>query len=534
MSEMKPTQRIYDVMRDIKDGKYKLPSIQRSFVWEQDRIYRLLDSLMSDYPIGSFLVWKPEIHLKIRIKEFIPHFRTGDRPISEVEATQASPYLVLDGQQRLQSLYLAFFGSYDGNHLYFRLDSDLDAFESDLKYRFQFLTSEQVKENSHWVRPTDIVGSKIEDISEFVDEMFPADTEEVKKILKKNLGKFIRVFNMDEKIHLQTVEEDLPYNDVLEVFVRVNSGGMILTKSDLVFSTIVLRSPDMEREFIDTVEELNEGNEFDFNIDFIIKTSFVLFDKGAKYEVEKLRDQSYIDRLQNEFDEFRNSLLSTKEFLKTNCKILSKRFLKSDLALIPIVDFIFQQRHQHLPEGQSTQLRQYLYMSFFMRFYSYGAEGKLDVIHRKISGAGFPLSDISKYMAERTNITYEFSRNMLHDLDLVLNIIEDGVAEIPRKRGWSLEVDHVFSRNFLEGKGIPDELINNIGNLRLINKIRNILKSDKLPDEDIEFWGLEDSEVKRAFLLARDSFSEDAFKAFVSKRESLIFDKVVTFLGFRR
>jgi uncharacterized protein with ParB-like and HNH nuclease domain len=52
MSNIKPTQRIYDIVNDIRDEKYGLPSIQRSFVWKEDRICKLMDSLMSDYPIG--------------------------------------------------------------------------------------------------------------------------------------------------------------------------------------------------------------------------------------------------------------------------------------------------------------------------------------------------------------------------------------------------------------------------------------------------------------------------------------------------
>jgi len=61
---------------------------------------------------------------------------------------------------------------------------------------------------------------------------------------------------MDEKISIQDVKEDLSYNDVLEVFVRVNSGGIVLTKSDLLFSTVILFLPEMENKFIEVVDEL--------------------------------------------------------------------------------------------------------------------------------------------------------------------------------------------------------------------------------------------------------------------------------------
>ena len=137
MGKIKPTQRIFDVIEEIKNDNYRLPSIQRSFVWEQDRICKLVDSLMSDYPIGSFLVWKPPEILKVRTRKFTKDYKTGDRLISEEEPIQSSPHLVLDGQQRLQSLYMGFFGSYDSEYLYFKLNSNPDVEENDLKYHFQ-------------------------------------------------------------------------------------------------------------------------------------------------------------------------------------------------------------------------------------------------------------------------------------------------------------------------------------------------------------------------------------------------------------
>jgi len=343
---------------------------------------------------------------------------------------------------------------------------------------------------------------------------------------------------MNEKISIQDVKEDLPYNDVLEVFVRVNSGGIVLTKSDLLFSTVILHSPEMERKFIEVVDELNGNGEYDFDTDFLIKCSFVLLDKGAKYDIRKLRDGKFIRKFEDNFEKIRKSLLSTVEFLKTDAKILSKRFLKSDLALIPIVDFIYQQTHQQLPEGQAVRLRQYLYMSFFMRFYSYGPDGKLDVIHKKIKEAdliiNFSLDEISKYMEERTGMTYVFSESMLYDLDLTLNIIQGGVFEIPKKRGWSLEQDHIFPRSILEAKVFPEELINNPGNFRYINKTRNILKSNNLPEENTNFYGLDNPTLKDFFMKARDNLTEETFRNFVQKRKELILSKVNEFLGFSK
>jgi len=535
MSRIRSTQRIYDIVKDIKEGRYRLPSIQRSFVWEEERICKLMDSLMNDYPIGSFLIWKPSSEFTIRTRKFVQDYKTGERLVSEEELLESLPYLVLDGQQRLQSLSLAFFGKYNGEHLYFKIDSNPIEEENDLRYHFRFMSVEQARKDSHWVKPYDVINLSIEEISEYVDKHFADDNEDTKKVVKKNLSRFIRIFNMDEKISIQEVKEDLQYNDVLEVFVRVNSGGIVLTKSDLLFSTVILHSPEMEKRFIEVVDELDNNGEYDFNTDFLIKSSFVILDKGAKYDIKKLRDGEYIKKLENNFEKIRKALLSSVEFLKTDAKILSKRFLKSDLALIPIVDFIYQQPHQQLPEGQGIKLRQYLYMSFFMRFYSHGPDGKLDVIHKKINegdpSVKFPIDEISKYMEERRGMTYVFSENMLYDLDLILNIIQGGVYEIPKKRGWSLERDHIFPRSILESKRFPEELINSVGNFRYINKMRNVLKSNDLPDKNMEFYGSDNAMIKDVFMKARVDLTEERFRDFVLKRKKLITSRVNEFLG---
>ncbi|MGH9775163.1 MAG: DUF262 domain-containing protein [Candidatus Acidiferrales bacterium] len=535
MDEIKPNQKLYDVVEAIRDGKLLLPSIQRSFVWAPDRICKLMDSLMSDYPIGSVLLWRPPSSLEIRTKEFAKDFVSGRRQVSLDRLLKPAPYLVLDGQQRLQSLFLSFFGSYDGKHLYFKVDSDPSKEQDGLKYQFEFRKPDSAELESPWLLVREAATVQIPKISSFVNLRFSKFAGDVKERIISNLLKFIQVFKIDDKLAIQNVQQELPYEDVLEVFVRVNSGGMVLTKSDLVFSTIVLHAPEMEKKFIELVDQLNGGGEYDFDTDFIIKSSFIVLGQGAKYDVEKLRDRKYVNALENRFSELERAVVSAKEFLKTSAKLLSKRFLKSDLALIPVIDFLFNQPHQQLPEGQSKRLRQYLYMSFFMKFYSYGPDGKLDVIHRMAKGSEskFPRREIGSYMEERTGIKYDFHLGLAgNDLDLVLNIIEDGVSEIPKLRGWSLEKDHIFPRSVLSAKGIPESLTDRVGNFRLINKTRNIEKSKSIPAEDAEFFGSDDVELKKLYLQARKSLTADTIERFVVRREDLIAEKVKGFLRF--
>jgi len=118
------------------------------------------------------------------------------------------------------------------------------------------------------------------------------------------------------------------------------------------------------------------------------------------------------------------------------------------------------------------------------------------------------------------------------DLDLILNIIQGGVSEIPKKRGWSLEQDHIFPRSILDDKGFPEELIDCVGNFRYINKTRNILKSNNMPDESTDYYGSDDPTLNDFFKEARVNLTEETFSKFVQKRKKLIMDEVNEFLGF--
>ena len=532
MPSLKPTQTIIDAVKDMDAGRYRLPSIQRSFVWEADQVYKLLDSLMRDYPIGAFLLWKPGPELQVRTRRFVRDHVPGQRHISGDEAIETGTYLVLDGQQRLQSLYLTFFGSYDGKRLHFKVDSS-PVPDSDTQFHFQFLSKNEVN-GTTWRRIDELLKLKIEDIGEYVDTDFASLGDETKRLIKRNLAKFIQRFRIDPKLNLQEVEETLPYEDVLEVFVRVNSGGTILTKSDLVFSTVILNSPNMESTFNELVDDLNGNGDYEFDIDFLIKTSFVLFDIGAKYDVAKLKSGDFIKKLDANVEEFKKALFSTVEFLKNDARILSKRFLRSDLALTPIVDYIFRQPHQQIPEGEAGKLRQYLYMSFFLSFYSYGADAKLDVIDKKIvaAGASFPVDDIGQFMSERTKARYDFTDDLLKEAALILNVVQGGVYEIPKKRGWSLEQDHIFPNSVLTQLGVPDQIKDDVGNLRYLAKTRNILKSATLPDASLEFYGSDEPELGVLFTAAVQSLTPESFAAFCAARRRFIFQRVRTFLGF--
>ena len=140
---------IFSVLNQIKSGEVVLPAIQRDFVWSADRVLTLLDSIMRGYPVGIALLWKT--YENIQYRKFTDNFRSGDTQNFSENSQRHKLKIVLDGQQRLQSLYIALYGKLENEALYFDVLSGIDFDElSEDKYIFAFIDVEKVKSlNSH-------------------------------------------------------------------------------------------------------------------------------------------------------------------------------------------------------------------------------------------------------------------------------------------------------------------------------------------------------------------------------------------------
>ena len=152
-----------------RDGGFWLPNIQRPFVWNEDQIKRLFDSIMREYPIGTLLIWRT--NFPIRLRKFIDNYKHSIKLTDfYIPPDTKGKLLILDGQQRLQSLFIGLMGSYEKKELYFDvLSGDLVAPE-DIRYKFKFLNP--TSGNFPWIKFKDIVFSKeqYDEIAELIIE----------------------------------------------------------------------------------------------------------------------------------------------------------------------------------------------------------------------------------------------------------------------------------------------------------------------------------------------------------------------------
>jgi uncharacterized protein with ParB-like and HNH nuclease domain len=294
--------KIVDVVENIHRKRYILPAIQREFVWSTDQVEKLFDSLMQDYPISSFLFWKVEKNKvnNYEFYEFVRDYHERDsrhNPKAHVKVDEELT-AILDGQQRLTSIYIALKGSYVFKMPRRRWDNDLaypkrylylnlisESSEADLKYDFQFLTEPEAEKNDeieYWFKVSEILNLKEPgDVNSFLleSEIFQNYSKEKAAFANNTLFKLHNIIH--EKGTISYYQEKSQVLDkVLNIFIRINSGGTVLSYSDLLLSiaTAQWTTKDAREEIVSFVDSINSiGDGFNFSKDFVLKSCLVMF-----------------------------------------------------------------------------------------------------------------------------------------------------------------------------------------------------------------------------------------------------------------
>jgi Protein of unknown function DUF262 len=239
--------------------------------------------------IGIALLWETSQDLQYR--KFEEAFHAGQIHDFKENRRKKKLKLVLDGQQRLQSLHIALYGSYEGKSLYFDVLSGRESDDlAEEKYDFEFLDKEGF---DHWQKAIQ-AGSVTPQTSENgapkylvkIADLFAAGVKERDTLVKRikqqlalaeddeerltvNIARFDEVLTKSQNIlKLSVIDEDLPGDnpdrkseaDVLEIFVRVNREGTPLSRSDLIFSMLKLNWRESAESLPEFVRQINEGN----------------------------------------------------------------------------------------------------------------------------------------------------------------------------------------------------------------------------------------------------------------------------------
>lgn len=358
---------IAEVMKDISANKYVLPSIQREYVWNTDQIETLFDSLMRDYPIGTFLFWEISkdhvgdydfygfIH-SYHEKKFVHNRKVDFKGSDGVTA-------VLDGQQRLTSIYLGLKGtyayklkylarnnenSYPVRKLYLNLLSSPK--DSDNEYDFRFLSEREVKndQDTYWFEAGKILDMQEDgDVSIFVNDNISYSeqykyTREQSRFAINALSKLYNVINKAGTISYYR-EKTVELDKVLNIFIRVNSGGTKLSYSDLLLSIASAQweNHDAREEITEFVDDVNViGDGFRINKDFVLKAALVLSDfTNIAFKVDNFNKQNMM-KIESSWNDIKKAI--KQSVLLVSSFGYSGETLTSNNALIPIAYYLMK------------------------------------------------------------------------------------------------------------------------------------------------------------------------------------------------
>lgn len=343
-----PIRKIVSYLNDdeAEGGGFWLPNIQRPFVWSEEQIARLFDSIMREYPISTLLVWKTKEAVKHR--KFIDNYRR-DIKLTDfyVPDNTRSKMMVLDGQQRLQSLFIGLRGSYEGREMYFDvLSGGAAAAPEDIRFRFAFKAANP---GWPWVRFKDLVFQNNKLPGEMADALTQNApdplSQDAFRTVSRNVERVRQEFVTDDNITFQELDGiDNPdayrVDDIVEIFIRANSGGTKLGKSDLLFSLLTSSWDEADGEMEALLEDLNQGG-FDFDRDFVLKSCLTILGRGARYEVGKFRDGKTKEEIIAKWDELAEAIKAVRDLLVAKTYIRSDRAMPSYLALIPLIYYRF-------------------------------------------------------------------------------------------------------------------------------------------------------------------------------------------------
>ena len=570
-----PPLSVADSIEKIDYNQYLLPAIQRDFVWSSSQIEMLFDSLMQGYPIGSMLLWRVngKNTKNQRFYGILKKYRERYQIRSEEISTKNIPSfeVVLDGQQRLTALYLGLKGSfaYHGynlgwkdneysvptRYLYLYLKykknekNNLNDSDDDRKFEFSFLKPEEVdnNESNRWFKVGDILGIKGTAQLNACFKKHNIVDDEAQEIISR----LHDIIHLEKLIHYY-LEDSSDFTRALNIFIRINSGGTILSYSDLVMSTTIMgwMNLDAKKEINGLVDELVKEYGYPVNKDFILRTYLVLYNEDIKFRVQNFS----IKNAKNFEEHWHEIKFAIKEvFQLVSDFAYAPNTLTSMNALLPIVYYLYTTNRvngfcQKVGYKEDRALiKRWLHIVLLKQIFGGQSEGVLkairDTIKKEITKDTklFPANAIATRLSKTNKsitVDEEFIEGLLYtskDNRYAFPILALLFPHLDYKnRDFHLDHCHPishFNEKKLKAQGILNEenriyfidmdYSNSVVNLQMLDGNENESKGSK----DLKLWVDENSISLKKHYLPNELNLKD-FPIFVEKRKDLLVEEL--------
>lgn len=556
----KAERTVEELVSKIESGELRLPEMQRRYVWRATRVRDLLDSLYRGYPSGAILVWETDGQVAER-----------DFAVTQAPNALQSGMLLLDGQQRLTSLSAVIRGEpihVRGRKrpidILFNLDHpealtlvtevhedrDVDddigeeAGEDDLQKRLSEMTfvvsTKQLASKPNWVSVTDVFKST--DNAPFLKRAGVTDLDDPRcskygKRLDKLRG--IRQYSY----RLDILEKSMSYEEVTEIFVRVNSLGAKLRSSDLAMAQITAKWSDSLKVFESFRAECAESG-FDLDLGIILKNLIAFATRQSRFKVV---GNLPIQRIRDAWEPSKEGFQFALDFCESNAGIKSPVLLSSPFLLITLAYFGHSNEYQLTPQ-QEKQIRYWLYIANAKGRYSRGssetildqdlatiAEGNgAEGLIKRVQGAFGRLDIQASDLAGRTQRSALFKTMYLAFKHAGAKDWQQGIEISLSHRGKQhrLQFHHIFPKAVLKGHYRQGE-INDMCNLAFIGGKTNRRISKKEPAQYLSKIIEENGErclIDQCMPIDLDLYQVNRYAEFLEARRILVAERLNQFV----
>jgi hypothetical protein len=557
---------VNQLVANIEKGYIQKPEMQREYVWRATRVRDLLDSLYRGYPSGTILLWQTDSDAP-----------TSEFAIATEKNSTTRPLLLLDGQQRLTSLSSVIRGEpifvrerrklrqieilFNLEHpdelvtiteiddapeasVHASGDDEIDDDEEEtLQERlnqFTFIVSTpQLANAANWVNVSEVFKShsdaeflKKAGVNSLDDPLYTKYSDRLKKLRQ------IREYSY----RLDVLESTLSYEEVTEIFIRVNSLGVKLRSSDLALAQITAKWRNSLVLFQEFQSEVHEQRGLYFDLGFFVKSLVISATGQSKF---KTLGSLSKDELEAGWEIAKKNITFALNFVTSNLKIDSLALLSSPF-IVHTIAYWGEKNNGKVSQAESSAMRRWALIANTKSYYSSSAESKLDadlLALRSGSGADGLLARLETQLGrldvtEAEMIGKTVSSGYFKAMFIAFR--EDGAKDWYSKLEISvkhrgnedkLQFHHIFPKAFLR-QNYPDlrrNQVNDISNLAFIGGKTNREISAKPPAEylkkiiesrDVELLNLQAIPTEGEIL---DEYSYDEF---LSKRRKIIVKRI--------
>ena len=503
----------------IIEGNIKIPPFQREFVWKQEQIIELLDSIIKDYPIGSILLWetKDDLPSKRNIGGFDLPNPTEDYPIN----------YVLDGQQRVTSIFGVF--CYDLENVE---NEEYDSSIFEIIYDINediFISSSDVND-AHINLPLRLIFDNFK-FNKFIQDK-SLDESQTNKVVE------IQSLFQNYELPLVTIKKR-DKSEVGIIFERVNNTGTPLSTLDLMIAWTWIEDFHLKEKFEDIFETLEDKNFGSVKNKVVLQCISAIINQTTKTKnILELNPQDVRDNM----DLLKSSLEKAIDFLSTQFNCASYDFLPRVQQIVPLT-YLFSKTNS-LTVDQSSCIKKWFWRTSFSTRYSASTDQKMDddieFINLLLAN---DFSGIDKYqtnlnLIQLENLKFSKSNSFVRAFLLLLaqenpldltngNIVDVGIALSQYNRK---QYHHIFPRAFLKNKGLTNDQINRAVNFCILPATSNRLISDKDPSDYfiniIPQANLDTILESNLVPTDMNIYNNDDYDAFYKERASLVLDKI--------